>query len=63
VGGSLGDRRTVELTLRAMKAVIAKRCPEPGLIFHTDRGNEYCSFAFQDLLDEYGILASMNRSG
>lgn len=46
-----------------MKAVIAKRCPEPGLIFHTDRGNEYRSFAFQDLLDEYGILASMNRSG
>jgi transposase InsO family protein len=63
VGGSLGDRRTIELTLRAMKAVIAKRCPEPGLIFHTDRGNEYRSFAFQDLLDEYGILASMNRSG
>ncbi|MCZ6577356.1 MAG: DDE-type integrase/transposase/recombinase [Gammaproteobacteria bacterium] len=63
VGGPLGDRRTFELTLRAMKAAIAKRCPEPGLIFHTNRGNEYRSFAFQHLLNEYSILASRNRPG
>lgn len=63
VGWSLGDRRTVELTLRAMKTAIAKRCPAPGLIFHTDRGIEYRSFTFQDLLDEHDILASMNRPG
>lgn len=61
VGWSLGDRRTVELTMRAMNAAIARRQPEPGLIFHTDRGIEYRSFEYQGLLDRHGIIVSMNR--
>lgn len=63
VGWSLGDQRTVGLTLRAMKAALAKRNPKPGLIFHTDRGIEYRSYDYQTLLEEHGIIASMNRPG
>jgi putative transposase len=61
VGWSLSDRRTVALTLRAMRAAIAKCNPDPGLIFHTDRGIAYRSFIFQDLLDAHRMIASMNR--
>ena len=35
--------------------------PESGLIFHSDRGNQYCSHAFQNALAEYGMHSSMSR--
>lgn len=63
LGWSLGDRRTVALTLRAMRMAITKRHPSPGLLFHTDRGIEYRSFAFSALLTKHGIAPSMNRPG
>ena len=31
------------------------RHPAPGLIFHSDRGSQYCSHAFQAALDSYGM--------
>jgi len=36
-------RRTATTTLRALKPAIALRNPEPGLLFHSDRGIEYCA--------------------
>ena len=35
----------------------------PGLIFHSDRGSQYASQAFQDLLREHNITCSMSRKG
>ena len=63
ISWTLGDRRTVDLTWRAMQAAIARRRPSAGLIFHTDRGIEYRSLLFRDLLDTHGIVPSMNRPG
>lgn len=63
VSWSLSDRRTLDVTLRAMQTAIKRRQPEPGLIFHTDRGIEYRNYTYQALLDEFGIIASMNRPG
>lgn len=60
---ALGDRRTIDLTCRAMTAAIDRRKPPPGLLFHTDRGIEYRSLAFRDLLATHQIIASMNRPG
>jgi transposase InsO family protein len=40
-----------------------RRRPAPGLIFHTDRGSQYCSKAFQKELKKYGMLSSMSRKG
>jgi putative transposase len=37
--------------------------PRPGLIFHSDRGSQYCSQAFQAALAGYGMLSSMSRKG
>jgi hypothetical protein len=33
------------------------------LIHHSDRGRQYASYAYQDLLKGYGMRASMSRSG
>ena len=40
-----------------------RRHPEPGLIFHSDRGSQYCSGKFQDALSSYGMCSSMSRKG
>jgi putative transposase len=37
--------------------------PKAGLIFHSDRGSQYCSEAFQDMLKDYKMKSSMSRRG
>jgi transposase InsO family protein len=63
VGWSLSDRRTVKLTMNVLNRAIARRKPDDGLIFHSDRGIEYSAFKYQDKLKEHGIIPSMNRPG
>jgi transposase InsO family protein len=40
-----------------------RRRPAAGLIFHSDRGSQYCSQDFQDTLTAWGICSSMSRKG
>ena len=42
---------------------IWRRKPASGLIFHSDRGSQYCSHDFQELLTTHGIRSSMSRKG
>ena len=42
---------------------IQQRQPGPGLIVHSDRGSQYASELYQDLLDEHGFVCSMSRKG
>ena len=63
VGYAMGVRMTKDLVGRALfQAVTAKR-PAPGLIHHSDRGSQYCSRDYQDLLQHFGMKASMSRRG
>ena len=43
--------------------VSASSRQEGGLIFHSDRGSQYASDDFRQLLEEYGITPSMSRKG
>jgi putative transposase len=63
VGWSMGDRKNVNLTNRALMHAIRKRHPPRGLIFHSDRGIEYCAYRFHETLNRYGIVHSVNRPG
>jgi len=63
VGWAFGRQKNVTLTLRALNHAVAKRRPEPGLIFHTDRGIEYYANAFRERLKQLRITQSMNRPG
>jgi len=57
--------RTIEddLTLRALRMALAQRGIEPGLVHHSDRGSQYASRDYTDLLNEKGIEISMSRKG
>lgn len=57
--------RTIEddLTLQALRMALAQRVIEPGLVHHSDRGSQYASGEYTDLLTENGIAISMSRKG
>lgn len=63
VGWSMQARMTKELVIDALRMAWFRRRPKPGLIHHSDRGSQYCSYDYQDVLKEYGMLASMSRKG
>jgi transposase InsO family protein len=63
IGLSIKDRLTQELTTDALKQAIRRQKPCKGLIHHSDRGKQYASYEYRDLLKRYGIRSSMSRSG
>jgi transposase InsO family protein len=40
-----------------------RRRPASGVLFHSDRGSQYASHAYQARLADYGMTASMSRKG
>ena len=63
VGWSMDDNMRVSLVNDALEMAIKRRNPPLGLVWHTDRGSQYASYAHKDLLQEYGIIQSMSRKG
>jgi putative transposase len=63
VGWNLGPKLTTDLALTALKAAIESRQPAPGLIHHSDRGVQYASAAYVDLLLQHSMIPSMSRPG
>lgn len=63
VGWSMQPHMQASLVTDALRMAWFRRRPEPGLIFHSDRGSQYCSHAFQDVLVGYGMQSSMSRKG
>lgn len=59
IGWSLGDRKTADLTLRALRHALRVRIPSSDLIFHTDRGVEYGAHLIQNELGRHGIRPSI----
>tara|TARA_B100000315_G_scaffold54348_1_gene48597 strand:- start:49 stop:909 length:861 start_codon:yes stop_codon:yes gene_type:complete len=63
VGYAMGERLSRTLVSQSLfRAVTAKR-PAGGLIHHSDRGSQYCSYEFRNILDRFGLIASMSRRG
>jgi transposase InsO family protein len=63
VGWSMRETMPQELTITALRMAITNRRPGPGLVHHADRGSQYAARAYRRLLDESGMLCSMNRKG
>ena len=57
--------RTMEdsLTLSALRMALSRRSVTPGLVHHSDRGSQYASNDYTDLLKANGIDISMSRKG
>jgi putative transposase len=63
IGWSLARRMDSSLPLQALEMALAKRQVAPGLIHHSDRGRQYCSFAYVNRLRSVGIRISMSAPG
>ena len=63
VGWSISERITKKLVIDALRMAVLRRRPESGLIFHSDRGSQYCSLDFQRMLKINGMVCSMSRKG
>jgi putative transposase len=63
VGWKLSDRMTTDLVTDALKQAYAAKKPGPGLIHHSDRGSQYASIEYRELLECYRIQPSMSRKG
>ena len=63
IGWALERAMEEELTLAALRMALSCRTVAPGLIHHSDRGSQYASTAYTDLLRAHGIAISMSRKG
>jgi len=52
-----------DLTVAALEMALPQRQPQAGLTHHSDQGSKYTDQAYQSLLKDRGIRASMNGAG
>ena len=63
VGWCLADHLRTDLVLGALHMALGMRQPGGGLLHHSDRGSQYASQDYRDLLAEQRISCSMSRRG
>lgn len=63
IGWSVNKRMTVSLVKDSMQMALTLRQPQQGCLFHSDRGSQYTSNCFQELLKTNNIIASMSGKG
>jgi putative transposase len=63
IGWALDRTLEDELTISALRMALTRRTPRPGLVHHSDRGVQYASQEYTDLLKGRGVNVSMSRKG
>jgi putative transposase len=63
IGWALDRTMEDSLTLTALRMALSRRVVDAGLIHHSDRGSQYASNDYTDLLKANGIQISMSRKG
>jgi transposase InsO family protein len=63
IGWALDRTMEDELTLTALRMALSRRAVQAGLVHHSDRGSQYASHDYTDLLKTNGIDISMSRKG
>jgi putative transposase len=63
VGWSMADHMRTELVTDALQMALARRRPDPGLIWHSDQGSQFVSLAFGQQARKAGIAQSMGSKG
>jgi transposase InsO family protein len=61
IGWALDRTLEAALTLQALRQALVRRRPTPGLVHHSDRGVQYASRDYTQLLQDHGIQISMSR--
>jgi transposase InsO family protein len=63
VGWGVSAVNDRHLTIRALEMALKRRCPDAGLLHHSDQGCTYASEDYQTILEGRGITCSMSRRG
>ena len=63
IGWALERTLEDELTLAALRMALSQRAVQPGLVHHSDRGSQYASTDYTDMLRAHAIQISMSRKG
>ena len=63
VGWALSAVNDRHLTLSALDKAVKRRCPDTGLLHHSDQGCTYASEDYRSRLEQHGITCSMSRRG
>jgi putative transposase len=61
VGWSMSERIDAELVSNALRSAYWQRRPASGLILHSDRGSQYASWRYRELVSQYHMTMSMSR--
>lgn len=63
VGWAMDKTMTKELVIAALNMAYKRQKPGPGVVHHSDRGVQYASTEYQNLLNKYQMTGSMSRKG
>jgi transposase InsO family protein len=63
VGWAMAEHMRSELVLDALQMGLERRCPDPGLIHHSDQGSQYVSLTFGQKARDAGVAVSMGSRG
>jgi len=63
VGFAIADHLRTELVADALANAVAARDPQPGVVFHSDRGCQYTSAAYAALAGDCQVTLSVGRTG
>jgi transposase InsO family protein len=63
IGWALGRTLEARLAVAALHMALDERKPSPGLVHHSDRGIQYASMEYTDLLKRLEARISMSRKG
>ena len=61
VGWSMSERISADLVCQALKSAYWQRKPAAGLIMHSDRGSQYASTSYRQLIKAHRMSQSMSR--
>ena len=63
VGWAVSPVNDRHLAIKALERALKRRCPDAGLLHHSDQGCTYASEDYQRILDARGMTCSMSRRG
>lgn len=61
VGWSMSNQNNTALVLNALNMAVMHRNPKANMVHHTDQGAVYSAYAYQNKLQECGMISSMSR--
>lgn len=63
IGWALGRTLEAKLAVTALRMALTERKPQPGLVHHSDRGIQYASNEYTEMLKQQQVQISMSRKG